>query len=81
MHFEKAVGKPVGLGFLIQTILIFLSISLVIWRLRVIQKANGVSKSFGREILNLLIILILFASSFLFRFAFDKWFILEMVYR
>ena len=62
-----------GLGFLILTILMFLSIALVIWRLRVKQKANGISKIFGREIWNLLIILILFASSFLFRFAWDEW--------
>ena len=63
-----------GLGFLILTILMFLSIALVIWRLRVKQKTNSISKIFGTEIVNLLIILILFASSFLLRFAFDEWF-------
>ena len=66
-----------GLGFLILTILMFLSIALVIWRLRVKQKANGISKIFGREIVNLLIILILFASSFLLRFALDEWLYLK----
>ena len=73
IQFFNAVGKPVGLGFLILTILMFLSIALVIWMLRMKQKANGISKIFGKEIVNLLIILILFASSFLLRFALDEW--------
>ena len=65
------LGPLIGKSFLVLTILLFLSISIVIWRLKVKQRRIKHAGSFGKEIKNLLIILVLFSFSFLTRYILD----------
>jgi len=54
------------------------SIMLLVWRLKVKQRIMqdaGVANVFGKEVKNLLIILIIFCPSFLLRFIADEWFV------
>ena len=54
-----------------------MSISLLIWRLKAREKKmreHGFENTFGKEIWNLIIILILFSCSFLGRWMYDQWF-------
>ena len=67
------VGYYTGTGFLVLTPMLFLSIALVIWRLKVKQRQEGISKLFKKEIWRLIIILLIFSSSFLLRYIYDEW--------
>ena len=70
-----ATSELVGLSFMILTILLFVSIGLLIWRLQVkleYLRKRGESDAFGKEIWNVIVIMVVFSSSFLFRWIFDS---------
>ena len=76
LNYIYGTASAVGICFLVLTILLSVSIGLLIWRLKVKEKETNLSRSrneFGKEIWNLIIILIFFSSSFLMRFIFDKY--------
>ena len=60
-----------GYSFLILTIVLFLCIMLVIWRLKVKQRIDGMAAGFDEEIKSLLFILFIFSLSFLSRWIGD----------
>ena len=77
-----ASSEIIGLFFMIMTILLFISIALLIWRLQVKLKYlrnRGESDAFGKEIWNVIAIMLIFSSSFLIRWLFDS-FIYERLF-
>ena len=74
IDFMLNTGPLVGHIFLIMTFPLFLSITAVIWRLRVRQHRLGLEANFGSEVKALLIILAFFSFSFLARFLIDTFF-------
>ena len=83
LSFGYTVSPILGTSFLLLTFLLGISIAILIWRLKVKEKMireSGVAgKAFSKEIWNLILILILFSTSFLIRWIFDKW-LLKLVY-
>ena len=80
-YLDKVV-PVIGDLFLILFILLCLSISILIWRLKLKQrqlKACGLPNVFGQEIWNLIIILIIFSISFIVRFVFDEWILVPIL--
>ena len=67
----EVASKLIGRSFLVLTIMLFLSISLVIWRLKVKQHRESITFGFNKEITNLLLILLVFSLSFLSRWIYD----------
>ena len=72
--FMSHIGVIVGNTFLTLTILLFMSITAVIWRLRVRQRRLGLMTNFVSEVKNLIIILLIFSFSFLARYIIDTYF-------
>ena len=74
------MGPINGDNFLVLTILLFASISLVIWKLKVKARLSRVTTGFKKEIRNLLIILFLFSFSFLTRWVFDAFLVKDIIH-
>ena len=72
-------GPYLGSTFLVLCIILILSIWLVIWRLTVKHKRDGVASTFSKEIRNLLLILIIFSIGFLTRWIGDTFFVSDII--
>ena len=77
----EITGPYLGSTFLVLCIILILSIWLVIWRLTVKHKRDGVAKTFSKEIRNLLLILVIFSIGFLTRWIGDTFFVTDIIDR
>ncbi len=78
---HNEIDAVIGISFVILTVTLFASIALLVWRLQVklkeLRQRGEESDDFGKEIWNVIVIMMVFSSSFILRIVFTL-FILEI---
>ena len=68
------IADVIGISFMILTVTLFASIALLVWRLQVklkeLRQRGEESDDFGKEIWNVIVIMMVFSSSFLLRIVY-----------
>ena len=68
------IANVIGISFMILTVALFTSIALLVWRLQVklkeLKQRGEESNDFGKEIWNVIVIMMVFSSSFLLRIVY-----------
>ena len=77
------ISTVVGISFMILTVTLFASIALLVWRLQVklkeLRQRGEESDNFGKEIWNVIVIMMVFSSSFILRVIFTL-FIIQIIH-